>query len=135
VNFGQWATALLEFGEWPVTQEKLTGVVAWQVATASPCSCNPLEATEPGAGSCRWGATDLQDYPNVQIGLEAIFSTLHNGRYRNVLAVLTDEGASAYSLAQAVGDSPWGTRNFTVAVDAVRADPAPYFDRPVCGSE
>ena len=134
MNFGQWAAALLAFGSWPVTQEKLVGIVSWAVAEGSPCSCNPLDTTEPAHGSWKCNYANVQSYPSVQIGIEATFATLHNGYYPGVLAVLADEGAGAYALAAAVGRSPWGTGNFSRVVDTVKANPAPYFAREVHGS-
>jgi hypothetical protein len=135
-----WGQALLAFGEWPVTMEKRIGIVAWAMAegeiSVPRCSgarWNPLDSTEPAPGATDFNSIGVKNYSSEQIGIEATYATLHNGRYPNVLAVLDDEGASAMALAQAVGNSPWGTGTFTKQVEIVKADPPPYFAVSVPG--
>lgn len=137
---GDFASAMLSFGEWPFTVEKQWGLTAWAMAEGDinvpQCSgalWNPWDTTEPAIGATDFNGVGVKNYPSSQSGLDAVYATLHNGRYDNVLAVLNDEGASAYSLAQAIGNSPWGTGNFSWAVDRIRADPAPFLAVEVPG--
>jgi hypothetical protein len=52
-----------------------------------------------------------------QWGIKANGDTMENGAYANVLSVLrspvTGTDAQCVDLAEAVGDSPWGTGNFS----------------------
>jgi hypothetical protein len=141
MTLDEWGQALLSFGLWPITLEKRIGIVAWAMAEGNinvpECSgaiWNPLDTTEPAPQSTDFNAAGVKDYPDEQTGLAAVLATLRNGRYANVLAVLADEGASAMSLAQAVGNSPWGTGDFSWAAEQVKADPAPFFAVQVPGS-
>ncbi|HMK63730.1 MAG TPA: hypothetical protein VK386_08940 [Acidimicrobiales bacterium] len=140
-TLSQWAADQLAFGDWPFTQEKLIGMVSWALAEgdiAVPrCSgalWNPLDTEEPAPGAVDFNAAGVKSYPTEQVGLEAVYATLHNGLHPGVLKVLEDEGSSAMSLAQAVGNDSWGTGNFSTVVERVKADPATYFAVEVPGS-
>lgn len=118
----EWAQALLAFGEWPVTMEKRIGLVAWAMAENTGAAWNPLATTEPASGATDWNSAGVKVYPSEQIGIEATYTTLRNGYYPDILAVLGDEGASAMSLASCESLNTWGTGNFTRVVERVKAD-------------
>lgn len=138
----EWAQALLEAGGWPVTVEKRIGIVAWALAEGdiavprcSGARWNPLDTTEPAPGASNFNPQGVRDYPDEATGISATVATLHDGYYDStILPVLADEGASAQSLAAAVGASPWGTGNFARAVEQVASDTAAYFAVVVPGS-
>jgi hypothetical protein len=136
-----WSQELLSFGDWPITYEKRVGITAWAMAegdinvpSCSGALWNPLDTEEPAPGATDFNAAGVKNYPSEQVGIEAVYATLHNGHYPGILAVLGNEGAGAMSLAQAVGNSPWGTGNFSWAVERVKADPARYLEVPVPGT-
>jgi len=131
----EWSNDLLAFGDWPPSAEKVLGIVAWGVAEGSQALWNPLDTTEPAAGATNYNSAGVRNYPTQQIGLEAVYATLHNGFYAPILACLADPtGSSALALAAAVGRTPWGTGNFSPTVERVKADPAHYYGQLVAGS-
>lgn len=131
----QYALDLLAFGDWPMSAEKVLGIVAWGLAEGSDALNNPLDTTEPAPGATNYNQDGVKNYPSLQVGLEAVYATLHNGRYAPILACLADpSGSSAMALAAAVGRTPWGTGNFSAAVERVRADPPLYYAQEVAGS-
>ncbi len=83
---------------------------------------NPINTTQPEPGSTRWNSVGVQifhDYGGQTCwhwGITANGDTLLNGYYPGILAVLRSPVADNYQqcvrLAQAVGNSPWGTGNF-----------------------
>ena len=131
----EWSNDLLAFGDWPLSAEKVCGIVAWGVAEGSEALWNPLDTTEPAAGATDYNQAGVKNYPSLQVGLEAVYATLHNGHYAPILACLGDPtGSSAMALAAAVGRTPWGTGNFSPIVERVKADEAFYYGQPVAGS-
>jgi len=85
-----WADDLLIFGDWPPSAEKVLGIVAWGVAEGSEAIWNPLDTTEPAPGATNYNSAGVKNYPSLQVGLEAVYATLHNGHYAPILAVLAD---------------------------------------------
>jgi len=135
VDRQEYANQLLAFGDWPPSAEKVLGIVAWGVAEGSEALWNPLDTTEPAAGATNYNRAGVKNYPSLQVGLEAVYATLHNGHYAPILAVLDDPtGSSALALAAAVGRTPWGTGNFSATVERVKADPSLYYAQQVAGS-
>lgn len=143
MNRDEYAIGLLAFCGWEVSYEKRLGIVSWGVSEDSNAAWNILDSTEPAAGATPYNTIRLPDgevihvwnYPNEQVAFEAVHATLMNGHYPNVVRVLSDPaGGSALDLAAAVGNSPWGTGNFSPTVERVKADPAPYFSHIVAGS-
>jgi hypothetical protein len=84
---------------------------------------NPLNTTQQEPGSTVWNSVGVQIYQNYdgttcwEWGIKANSDTLLNGFYSNILSVLDNPVSSDYSqcvdLADAVGNSPWGTGNFS----------------------
>ncbi len=110
-----WADALLAAGGWPQTSCNTAAVTAWQAAEGSnPAWHNPLDTTQPEAGSHPVNSVGVQAYPTWQDGLRATVTTLDNGLYGPVLAALA-AGTSAQAVADAVTASPWGTGPFTAS--------------------
>ena len=131
----EWSIDLLAFGDWPTSAEKVCGIVSWGVAEGSQAIWNPLDTTEPAPGATNYNSAGVKNYPTLQVGLEAVYATLHNGFYGPILACLGDPtGSSAMALSAAVGRTPWGTGSFPAVVERVKADPARYYAEPVAGS-
>jgi hypothetical protein len=84
---------------------------------------NPINTTQQEPGSTAWNSVGVQVYQNYdgvtcwEWGIKANADTLLNGFYANILSVLDNPVSSDHSqcvdLADAVGNSPWGTGNFS----------------------
>ncbi|HEY1918464.1 MAG TPA: hypothetical protein VGH27_23060 [Streptosporangiaceae bacterium] len=84
---------------------------------------NPINTTQQEPGSTSWNSVGVQIYQNYdgvtcwEWGIKANADTLLNGFYANILSVLDNPLSSDQSqcvdLAEAVGNSPWGTGNFS----------------------
>jgi hypothetical protein len=84
---------------------------------------NPINTTQQEPGSTAWNSIGVQIYQNFdgvtcwEWGIKANADTLLNGFYPNILSVLDNPVSSDYSqcvdLADAVGNSLWGTGNFS----------------------
>jgi hypothetical protein len=83
---------------------------------------NPINTTETEPGSTSWNSVGVQIFANANSetcwywGVAANTTTLLNGRYQAILNVLdspsTSDSTQCVALAQAVGDTPWGTGDF-----------------------
>ncbi|MGH3394673.1 MAG: hypothetical protein ACRDPO_08285, partial [Streptosporangiaceae bacterium] len=92
-------------------------------SSAGPAG-NPLNTTQQEPGSTAWNSDGVQIYRDYggstcwEWGIKAAATTLLNGFYSNILAVLDNPTSSnstqCVDLADAVGNSPWGTGNFSV---------------------
>jgi len=88
------------------------GLVAWELAEggwfSNLAAYNPLNTTEPMAGSTTVNSVGVRAYASLGDGLTATARTLRNGRYDAILTSLRT-GGSPEQLATAVEHSPWGT--------------------------
>lgn len=138
----EYAIAICEKGGWVATTEKRMGIVAWGLAEGninvpefSGATWNILDTTEPATGATDFNNVGVKNYPDEATGVEAVVATLTNGYYNNnILPVLENEGASATMLATAVGNSPWGTGDFTNVLNIVKGNPVGYLAMAVPGS-
>jgi hypothetical protein len=104
----QFATDLLARLGMPQTADNMRAVMAWQQAEGTRAAFNPLATTQGSSGASDFNSVGVKNYTSYAQGLEATVTTLHNGRYEEILAALR-EGTSATRVATAVADSPWGT--------------------------
>ena len=84
---------------------------------------NPINTTQHEPGSTPWNSIGVQIYQNFdgvtcwEWGIKANADTLLNGFYSNILSVLDNpvpsNSGQCVDLADAVGNSPWGTGNFS----------------------
>jgi len=84
---------------------------------------NPINTTQQEPGSSAFNSVGVQAYQNDggvtcwEWGIKATADTLLNGFYPNILSVLDNPVSSSSTqcvdLAAAVGNSPWGTGNFS----------------------
>src|ERR1700722_20231891 len=74
VDRQEYANPHLPFGDWPPSAEKVLGIVAWGVAEGSEALWNPLDTTEPAAGATTNKRAGVQNYPSLQVGLEAVYA-------------------------------------------------------------
>lgn len=135
----EWTVTLLhELTErtgtnYPVAEQNLIGIVAWQVAEDSTAQWNPLDTERNEPTDADYNPQGVKDYPSEAEGLKGTIDTLTNGLYGPVLLTL-QRGNSAHNLAQAVGASEWGSGDFSTDVVDVENDTTHYFTQLVPGS-
>lgn len=133
-TLAEWAHALLQAGGLVDDDGAVTAVVAWAAAEGSSAAWNPLDTTEPWEGATDYNSAGVKNYPDQAGGIAATLATLRNGLYGPVLTALSTSPVDAYAVARAVGETPWGTGNFSAVVAVVGAHPAAYGDHDVAGS-
>lgn len=111
------------------TECNAIGLCAWQLAEGSRAAWNPWDTTLYVKGATPYNTFDgdlhVWNYPNEEEGIYAFLATLFNGPYHQIRQALA-VGTSAQALAVAVGETPWGTGNFSRLVQQVQADPSAY---------
>ncbi len=123
-----WARDFLSALGKPQTTENLAGIVAWELMEGghtNGATWNPLNTTlwyndqnVPMNGNFgQNGGHPVQAYPSYAIGLERTVTTITSGRYGypSILSAL-DAGTSAEAIAEAVGNTGWGTKNGILSV-------------------
>ncbi len=111
-----WAQALLVAMRLPVTADNVAAVTAWEMAEGghwyNTAYYNPLNTTQDMPGASVFNSVGVKAYTSWKQGLEATVKTLKNGYYGGILDALR-RGNDAGGVAQAVGNSPWGTGDFS----------------------
>jgi hypothetical protein len=90
--------------------QNVWAMLAWMKAEGSSARFNPLDTTQRESGSTTYpgNSAGVQEYTSWDSGVKATVSTLQNGRYGGIIdAFRGTKGCQA--IAQAVGQSPWGT--------------------------
>lgn len=110
-----WANDFLKALGKPMTAENKVGIVAWEYMEGghfhNSAKFNPLNTTQPMPGAGNTGSQgNIKVYTDYAQGLEATVKTINNGRYGVILAAL-DAGTSAEAIADAIGQTAWGTKN------------------------
>lgn len=103
----QWAAALLAMGGWPQTAANRDSIVAWENREGGGGTNNPLNTTLVYGGSTplAGNSAGVQNYPSIQVGLEATLATLRGGGYADiVMALSSGQGLCGRSFA---GLSTW----------------------------
>lgn len=113
----QWARALLARLGYKATTAAVTAVLAWMRAEGgnwnNSARYNPLNTTQRMSGSSSMNSVGVQAYRSWDQGLDATVKTLKNGYYGPILHAL--QGSSAQAVANAVVNSPWGTKHISVS--------------------
>lgn len=119
----QWASELLNRLGMPVTADNVRFLVAWEAAEGghwnNSATYNPLNTTQnaPGATPIPNNAPGVKAYTSWDQGLTATVQTLQGDkRYRPILNALK-AGNNPAAAAQAVVDSPWGTKSINLGQD------------------
>src|SRR5262245_54847945 len=89
-------------------------MVAWMRSEGGGATFNPMNTTDRMPGSTSYNSAGVQNFRNFHQGLAATLKTLNNGRYGGIIQALR-QGRNAYAVAQAVGDSAWGTSGSLMA--------------------
>ncbi len=111
---GEWALALLQLGNWPLTGSNLRALIAWEAAeggsfTPQGSKFNPLNTTMPAAGATIFNSVGVKNFPDWATGLDATLRTLAMPFYTEIRAALT-AGKDPVAVLAAVDASPWGTK-------------------------
>ena len=111
-----WAQALLVTMRLPVTADNVAAITAWEMAEGghwyNTAYYNPLNTTQDMPGATVFNSVGVKAYTSWKQGLEATVKTLKNGYYGGIIDALR-RGNDASGVAQAVGNSPWGTGDFS----------------------
>jgi len=111
-----WAQALLVAMRLPVTADNVAAITAWEMAEGghwyNTAYYNPLNTTQDMPGATVFNSVGVKAYTSWKQGLEATVKTLKNGYYDAIIEALR-RGNDAAGVAQAVGNSPWGTGDFS----------------------
>ena len=122
----QFARDLLDRLGAPATESNLTALSAWMAAEGGSAAYNPLNTTQPAAGTTDYNSVGVKNYGDLATGLNATVQTLTNGHYAGILAALR-QGTDPRAVGQAVAASPWGTGQGLLAAlgEAPRAGAPP----------
>jgi hypothetical protein len=116
VDSVQWAKDFLTKVNMPITSENVRAISAWEQAEGTKASFNPLATTQGGyTGETQFNSVGVKNYTSYQDGIDANAHALLNGRYSNILSAL-QAGNSATAVAQAIANSPWGTKGGVLRV-------------------
>ena len=111
-----WARALLLAMRLPVTADNVAAVTAWEMAEGghwyNTAYFNPLNTTQSMPGATVFNSVGVKAYTSWRQGLQATVITMKNGYYGGIIEALR-RGNDASAVAAAVGESPWGTGNFS----------------------
>ena len=123
-----FANAFLNAIPEPDTAENVEAIIGWEEAEGgnwyNDAEFNPLNTTWPYDGSVSINSVGVQSYANWTDGVTATVETIESGYFGGILSALA-AGNSADAVAQAVGDSPWGTPNFSDPLPPDYDPPAP----------
>jgi hypothetical protein len=109
--FQQWATAVLQGIEAPVTQTNIDFLAAWARFESGPDVLrwnNPLNITQgPGTDM---NSVGVKSFPDPQTGAARTVQTLENGHYPAILTGLRTSQAPSWYAQNASSDlSTWGS--------------------------
>ena len=105
--------ALLNAISAPVNDHNLNALRAWGECEGSQAEWNPLDTTqyEEGATAYNTFGNDqhVWNYPNLETGVKATASTLHNGFYPHILQAFKDGSGAIVSGDARSEMRVWGT--------------------------
>ena len=110
VSYGAWAGLFLKTLGAPGCRENRVVAVAWQYAEFTQAAWNPLATTHPMPGSTEFNSVGVQNYPSLEVGLQATKATIDGGLdrygYRAIASSLA-RCADAMTTARAINASSW----------------------------
>ena len=110
VSYGAWAGLFLKTLGVSGCHENKVVLVAWQYAEFTQAAWNPLATTHPMPGSTLFSSYGIQNFPSLDVGLQATKLTIDGGLDRYGYRAIFDSlarCASAMKTAQAVNASSW----------------------------
>ncbi len=131
MTFETYARALCTKMGWSQSLNNIDVIVAWEAAEGSQAQFNPLDTEEGGQpGESDYNSVGVKNYPTLDEGLQAVYDTLTNGLYANVLNCFA-RSEVAQTTTAAIDQCPWGTRNVTEVLTLVQAQRTDYYTRPI----
>jgi hypothetical protein len=106
----------------PVTDNTLALIYAWRQTEGGKAAYNPFNTTHKLPGSTLYGTNKhgVQNYATPRDGVRATVTTMTNGKYDSILALLQSDAAPE-DVAKAIIASPWGTKGLLLEVLAMYA--------------
>lgn len=137
VTPNDFARAMLVTGGYPVANNNMLALVSWMALEGghyhNGARYNPLNTTQKMPGSVNPGfSAGVQAYTDWKQGLDATIKTLNYGAYANIRKALS-ANAPAHQTLDIIGQTPWGTKNYSGVDPAVYASYGSTPD-PVGGS-
>ncbi len=110
-----FALAVLEAGDWPVTGNNICAIIGWAVAEGGhyvrgSTTFNPLNTSWSAPGSTVFNSHGVKNYPDWPTGVEATVKTIRMGFYYWIRQAMY-RGNDAAGVLNAVAASPWGTKS------------------------
>ncbi len=118
----QWAQDLLTEAGWSLSIEKIDALVAQASKEDTGAANNPIATTEPAPGATDFNSAGVKNYPAYIEGLAATVATLRNGRYSQLVGVLSDpSGGSAVTYCTSAELNTWGTGNCLSFLESIKS--------------
>lgn len=131
-----FANAFLNAIPEPDSSSNVEAIIGWEEAEGgnwhNNAEFNPLNTTYALDGSTSINGVGVQSYSGWTVGVTATVATIENGYYGGILSALA-AGNSATTVATAVGNSKWGTPNFSDLLPPNYNPPAPSWESPCPG--
>lgn len=106
----------------PVTDNTMALIYAWRQTEGGKAAYNPFNTTHKLPGSTLYANNKhgVQNYATPRDGVRATITTMTNGKYDSILALLRSDAAPV-DVANAIIASPWGTKGLLLDVLAMYA--------------
>lgn len=137
VTRAEFAEKLLRKLHAPVTMRNQWALVSWMTAEGGTAHYNPLNTTQKMPGSWDYNWVPVQNYPDLETGLEATVKTLNYGADRGLYGYHAirhnlRRNAWARRTLGAVERSAWGTGGLALRVlPYAKRNFESYANRPV----
>lgn len=98
----------------PATKQNDAFLTEWQGHEGGSASFNPMNTTQPAAGTTDYNSVGVKNYPSRQIGAAATAQTLRNGYYPAIVAALQSGDPYGKGDHAAINKEldTWGTGGF-----------------------
>jgi peptidoglycan hydrolase CwlO-like protein len=109
ISYGAWAGQLLSTIGAPRCHSNMVVVVTWQYSEFTQAMWNPLADSLPMPGSTSFNSSNIQNYPSLAVGLQAVKKTLWGGQslgYSQIVASL-ERCSDPMTSARAINASAW----------------------------
>lgn len=109
ISYGAWAAQLMRTLGAPACHANLVVVVTWQYVEFTQAAWNPLADSLAMPGSTTFNSSGVQNYPSLDVGLQAVKTTLENGASLGYGAIVSSLArcADAMTTARAINASAW----------------------------
>lgn len=130
LTYEQYANDLCAKMGWAPVIQNIDAIVAWAASENSQAVFNPLDTERVENPDSNYNSAGVKNYPTLVEGLQAVYDTLTNGLYTNLVNSFKFQNSSGVTTQQ-IDDSPWGSKNVVGVLAEVVADRAGYYARLV----